>query len=96
MGYRVDYQPVKKVRLAEKRHSRVLALTGLCLLLFFLLVNSLWPQGAQTLREILIPGDAAVTTAALEDFAQELGAGETLRSALETFCRRILQEAEFA
>lgn len=96
MGYRVDYQPVKKVRGAERRRSRVLALTGLCLIVFLILVNSVWPQGMELLRELLIPGDTAVTVAALEDLASELGAGEALSGALENFCRRILVEAGFA
>lgn len=94
MGYRVDYQPVKKVRGVEKRTSRLPAMIGLCLLLFLLLVGEFWPRGAEVLRNLVVPGDPAVTVAALEDFALELKAGEALPSALEGFCRRIIREAE--
>lgn len=94
MGYRVDYQPIKKVRGAEKRKSGIPALTALCLLVFLLLVNSCWPRGARVLRSLLLPGDAAVTVAALEDFAVELGAGDSFPGAFENFCRRVIQGAE--
>lgn len=90
MGYRIEYQPVKKVRNAEKRISRIPALTALFLLLFFLLVSSFWPRGRELMRELIIPGDPDVTVAALEVFAQELHGGEELSSAFESFCRRIL------
>lgn len=94
MGYRVDYQPIRKVRGAEKRKARVTALTALCLVLFVLLVNSMWPRGAEVLRGMFFPGDAAVTVSALEDLAVELKAGEELTSAFETFCRKVIREAE--
>ena len=94
MGYRVDYQPVNKVRGLEKRTARAPALAALCLVLFCLLVNSIWPRGAEVMRELLIPGNPAVTVAALEDFAEELKAGEALPSALEGFCRKVIREAE--
>lgn len=94
MGYRVEYQQVKKVRGVEKRTSRVAALTALCLLLFLLLVNGFWPRGAEVLRDFLLPGDAAVTAAALEDLALELQTGEELSGALEHFCQKVISEAE--
>jgi len=94
MGYRVEYQSVRKVRGVEKRTSSLPALIGLCLMLFLLLVGSCWPRGAQVLRGLVMPGNPSVTAAALEDFALELKAGEALPSALEGFCRRVIQEAE--
>lgn len=94
MGYRVEYQQVKKARGGEKRTSRLAALTMLCLFLFLLLVNGFWPRGAEVLRDLLLPGDAAVTVAALEDLALELRTGEELSSALESFCRKVVSEAE--
>lgn len=90
MGYRITYEPVKKVRGAEKRHSSTAALAGLFFLVFLLLVNLFWPQGAQTLRELILPGDGAVTAAALEEFAEDLGSGLPIAAAAEDFCRRII------
>lgn len=95
MGYRVDYQPIKKVRGAEKRTVSVSALTGLCFLLFVIIVNSTWPRGADILRGVIFQGNAAVTAAALEDLTAELTAGEELFSAVEAFCHKVIQEAEF-
>ncbi len=95
MAYRVDYQPIKKIRGAEKRVAAAPALTALCLVLFFLLVHTVWPRGAQVLRGLLFSGDTAVTGAALELFAQDLRAGEAFSSALQTFCRTILAHAGF-
>lgn len=95
MGYRVEYQPIKKVRNAEKRKAGLPALVGMCLLLFLILVNSVWPRGSEVLQRLIFPGDAAVTAAALEELATELHAGEELLSAVETFCRKVIQNAQF-
>lgn len=95
MGYRVDYQPIRKVRGVEKRTLSVPALTALCMLLFVLIVNIAWPRGKAVLNKLLFPGNAAVTVAALEDFTVELKSGEELSGAFETFCRRVIREAEF-
>lgn len=94
MGYRVEYQPIRKIRNAEKRRSMAPALTGLCLLLFVFLVNSMWPRGAEVLRGLVFSGDTAVTAAALEEFAVELGAGEELSSAFVSFCRTVIENAQ--
>ncbi len=93
MGYRIEYPPIRKLRRQEKRTCSRAALTGICLLLFLLLVNGLWPRGAEVLRELLLPADAAVTAAALEDLAVELKAGEAVSSALTSLCRKLFQGA---
>lgn len=96
MGYRIDYGPVRKIRGAEKRRVGAAALTGISFLLFLLLVNSCWPRGSQVLRGLVFSGNAAVTAAALEDFSVELQMGEELPSAIENFCRKVIQESDFA
>lgn len=83
MGYRVDYQPVRKIRGAEKRRSTVPALTALFFLVFLLLVNLYWEQGAQVLKNLVLREEMAT---ALEVFSQELKAGEELKSAWAHFC----------
>lgn len=92
MSYRIDYQPMKKVRGLEKRTAPRSALAALCFLLFLVLTLSFWPRGAEALRALVIPGDAAVTVAALEDLAVDLRAGENVQSALEGFCRQVAGE----
>lgn len=90
MGYRVEYQPVKKVRGAEKRRSRVLSLSALFFLILCILVSCFLPREAEVMKEVLIPGEAAVTAAALDRFAEELKMGETVRDALMHFCQLVL------
>lgn len=90
MGYRVEYQPIKKVRGAERIRSRVLSLTALFFLLFCVLVQCFLPRGAELMKEILIPGEASVTVAALDHFAEELRRGETVQNALLHFCQLVL------
>ncbi len=94
MGYRIEYDPVKKVRGMEKRVSGKAALTALCFLLFCILVCTFWPEGAQILRELVFSGDPAVTTAALEELTVELRAGLNVADSLRNFCLAILEGAE--
>lgn len=91
MGYRVEYQPMKKIRNAEKKRVRLPALTALFILLFLLLVNQMWPQGRALLRKALFPGDTAVTTSALDTFADELKAGNAFSTSFRNFCCTILE-----
>ena len=96
MGYRIDYGPVKKVRGVEKRISRVATLTGLFLLLFMICVCAFWPEGTAVLRDWILPGDPAVTAAAMEELTDSLRTGEELSDSLRTFCIRILEGADLA
>lgn len=93
MGYRIDYGPVKKVRGVERRVSRIASLTGLFLLLFMITVCAFWPEGTAVLRDWILPGDPAVTAAAMEELTDSLRTGEELSDSLRTFCIRILEGA---
>lgn len=94
MGYRVEYGSAGKTsRRKREEKQRLPKLTAAFLLAFLLLVNGFWPRGREMLREILWPGDAVVTAAALEAFAQELREGEPVGMAVESFCRSIVGEA---
>lgn len=93
MSYQVVYPGGQEKQPKKKPTAFVLMLCG-CILAFVLLTARFWPEGAQAMQKLLLPGDAAVTAAALEDFAGELQAGEQLSGALENFCRSILENAE--
>lgn len=95
MGYRVEYGPVKKVRGVEKRTSHRAALTGGVLLLFLLISSWLWPEGIALLRQWMIPGDPAVTTAAFDSLCEDLQSGEQIVRSLRVFCQQILNGAGF-
>lgn len=86
MSYRIDYQATKKVRGVEKRTAGLPALAGACVLLLL----AFWPP----LRGLLIPGDPAVTVAALEELASELREGESVEAALEDFCRQVAEHGQ--
>ena len=94
MGYRIDYQPVRKIRGVEKRVSTELSLSAIFFALFLLLVNAFWQEGSEVIRGLLFSGDAAVAASALEDFALELRMGETVSSAFVTFCRKVMDGAQ--
>lgn len=93
MGYRITYQPMKKIRNLEKRRSRRLALTGLFLVLFLIFTHVFWQEGRQFLQSLLIPGDAAVTVSAMEDFTHALSSGIPFSEAFAAFCHSILEGA---
>lgn len=92
MGYRIEYEP--SYGPGKRRTPKLAVLTALCMLLFLLLVNTFWIQGKQALRELLLPGDAAVTASALEDLARDLREGENLSFALGSFCKKVIEEAK--
>ena len=94
MGYRVEYETVRKVRRMEQKRSGTAALTVMFFVVFLLLTSLLWPEGREVLQEIFLPGDPAVTVAALETLADELQTGAQLGDALENFCQSIAWEAE--
>lgn len=95
MGYHVEYGNLKKIRGMEKRFSRMPALTALFLLLFCLMVNHFWPEGAAVMRKLVFPGDPAVTVSAFENMTQHLQEGEPLSEALRCFCTSVLEGAGF-
>ncbi len=96
MGYRVDYGPVRKIRGMEKRFSRPAALTGLFFFVFLLMTAFLWPEGVQVLRDLVVPGDPAVTAAAVEALTDDLRSGAPAMETIYQFLQRMLEEGSFA
>ncbi len=95
MGYRVDYPQGSKVQNQRKRPSRVFPFTIFFFLLFLLFTSRYWHQGAEILQEALLPGDAAVTAAALRDLTLALKTGEPFANAFTDFCHQVMQGAGF-
>lgn len=93
MGYRIDYPQGSKTQRQKAPSSRVIPFTILFFLLFLLCTIRFWQQGAETLREFLLPGDPVVTAAALQDFTQALKAGESLSHAFTVFCQQVIDGA---
>lgn len=93
MGYRIDYPQDGRAQKQQKFSSRVIPFTILFFLLFLLCTAHFWHQRAETLRAFLLPGDAAVTAAALQDFTQALKIGEPLSNAFADFCQQVIDGA---
>jgi hypothetical protein len=94
MSYRVEYSSsgIKRTQIRQ-RNGRALLLTAVCFLIFLLIVGGFWPRGAQALRDMLLPGDSAVTAAAWAELTRELHAGAPVGSAVENFCREVFANA---
>lgn len=93
MGYRIAYPQTPILPGKKKRFSRVPLFSLLFFLLFLLLTGRFWPQGAQALKELLLPGDAAVTAVALQDLTSALKCGRSFGDALTDFCLQVIQGA---
>lgn len=76
------------------RPWRVAFYTAACLVLFGALTLKFWPEGAQVLQEVFLPGDAAVTRQALANMAENLKEGEAIGDAVVVFCREIVDGAK--
>ena len=88
MAYRIQYDQVKAPAAGkmDKRGWAAFAMVALLLAgaITVKVVGLTWVQ------EVLLPGDPAVTAAALEGVVEDLKAGEGLLAALTDFCRYIM------
>ena len=88
MGYRIEYgQSAVKIPIIDKKKKRFpFLLIGVGVLLAAMLL----PQTRVMLRDFLLPGDSAVTAAAMETFIDDLQAGQSIGEAVTVFCREII------
>lgn len=91
MGYRIRYGPEPEFE-RQPPKSRLQVLTAGFALAFVMLVRLLWPQGADLLRDVLLPGED-VTTAAFTQMAADIQAGEDVADAVTAFCRSVVADA---
>ena len=92
MSYRVEYDSQwKKEERTDSWGMRRVAMVCFFLFVFCLVVNLFWVQGRQLLLQVLVPGDAVVTLAHLEQLAQNLHQGTSVQTAVMEFCDGILQ-----
>lgn len=87
MSYKVDYPAPG--RNSDGGQVRRFQRIGAGLLAGLLTALLLWPRGRDALRNVIIPGDPAVTVWALEEMTRQLRAGDSLADSLEAFCRRV-------
>lgn len=90
MAYRIEYKAVRGLQNRNRYRCRRAAITGLLFVLFITEVWFFWPEGKSVLQGILFSGDVAVTVAALDDFAHQLGEGIAIKDAFIRFCKQIV------
>ena len=92
MGYRIVYGPMPKTRkLRNYRAPRLRIMAAAFLLLFVLVVRQAWPDGAEILREYLLPGERSVTEAAFGEMVTDLQNGQSVGEAVTAFCKEIVK-----
>ena len=91
MGYRVIYgeDPFEKAKI---RKGRLAAMTAACLLAFSVGVRCIWPRGAESLKQLVMPKETA-TTAAFVQMTADLRAGASIQDAVTAFCRSVVEGA---
>lgn len=91
MGYRITYESFgeEKKMPANKRRNSVIA-AGILVAALILGAFTVKHTGLRWVQEYLLPGDPAVTAAALEGFAQDLREGESIKAAITAFCWEIM------
>lgn len=93
MGYKIVYGPAGPKRPLRYRLGQKLLVK---ILVAALLVGLRFSGLGETMRQWLIPGDAAVTTAAWNGLTEDIAAGENITDALSGFCREIIENAEIS
>lgn len=93
VAYQIRYGPVKGKAPADGRKKagrRLLAALCAAALLIGLPFSGI----GKTIWNWLLPGDAAVTGAALNTMVEEIRAGESVSDAVTAFCREIIENAK--
>ena len=95
MAYKIVYGQDKRQKpYPTSSGLRLQAMTAAFLLIFTLGVRQLWPEGAEKLREHLLPDPQNTTQAAFENLAGSLSSGNSFEEAITTFCREIMDDAQ--
>ena len=90
MAYRITYESVKKRKNRFRLDRRSWIATALVVVLVFGAM-ALKSSGLDFVKNYLLPGDPAVTAAALENMAEDLRQGESIIAAFQAFCEEIIE-----
>lgn len=94
MGYRIVYgEPIESAFRRTCSNGRLRTMIAALFLLFSLVVRLTWQDGAEIMREYLLPGDLTVTELAFSEMISDLQNGDPVADAVTVFCRTILNEA---
>lgn len=86
MGYRIDYQPLKRQK--PKKPVRIFA--AIVVLLALCLTANLFPDVRHVFYKFLFPGDTAVAVAAISDLRTDLEFGLPFWDAMQGFFIQVI------
>ena len=93
MNYKIEYG----CGVVKQKNHTVLKLKLKPLLISAIILCAaalfIWPNGRILVRDLLLPGDEAVTAAALTGLVHDLKDGQSIEAAVEVFCREIIAGA---
>lgn len=89
MGYRIQY-PGNPGKIPEKKLKRVISGALIFLTAVLLLLPVALPPGREILTELMVPGDAQETAAAMECFLQDMRQGEEFGKACHSFYETVI------
>ena len=95
MPYRIDYG-AGTMRRKPLRTKLPTPTVKAVLIILVLIAGALTIKivGLSWVQDVLLPGDPAVTAAALENMTEGLRSGESLLDAVTAFCREIIANAQ--
>ena len=95
MSYKIKYRSFGEEKRMPKDTGRRKAVAAAVLVLALVFgAMSVKLKGLFWVREYLLPGDPAVTAAALDGMAEDLRNGESLKDAIVAFCREIMAHGQ--
>lgn len=94
MGYCISYEEGgnKKRLCGDKRKIYTTTIASMLLLLTIFTLICFFKD--KDVRKALLPGDGAVTEAAINNFAESVQNGVGVGDAVAAFCREIIENAE--
>ncbi len=91
MGYKIRYDAVSGPSGGDQKRKWTGTVALVCVIVCLLGALAIKNYGLPWVQEVLLPGDPAVTAAALETLAADLRGGATLWDAVTAFCREIMK-----
>lgn len=94
MGYRIEYGSQDELRKPLKNKHRYSAIAAaVCILALVAGAMAIKHTGLTWVKEVLLPGDPAVTATALENMVDHIKDGDSIAEAVTAFCREIVENA---
>lgn len=90
MPYQIIYESGPTIKLSKKRSRFPFAI--ILFIIFGFLLFHFWDTGREVLAKLIFPGDIFQAREAAEAFAAELYSGVPFATALEDFCRQLMEQ----